>query len=71
VLEAGLVALDGGQGALTLGRELVDRGQGVAELGQPGVLGQGGAPVLEAVDRRVVTLELEQGVLLGDRGLHQ
>ena len=69
--EPGLVALDGGQVAVALGGELVDRGQGVAELGQPDVLGQRGAPVVEAVDRRVVSLELEQGPLLGDRRLHQ
>jgi hypothetical protein len=71
VLQAGLVALDGGQAAVALGGELVHGGQGVGQLGQPGVLGQRAAPVVEAVDRRVVGLELEQGTLLGDRGLHQ
>ena len=71
MLQAGLVALDGGQAALALGGELVHGGQGVGQLGQPGVLGQRAAPVLQAVDRRVVGLQLEQRALLGDRRLHQ
>ena len=71
MLQPGLATLDGGQGAVALGGELVDGGQRAGQLGQPGVLGERAAPVVEAVDRRVVGLELEQGALFGDRRLHQ
>jgi hypothetical protein len=51
-------------GAVALGGELVDGDQGLGQLGQAGVLEQGAAPVVEAVDRRVVRLQLQQGALL-------
>src|SRR6266487_5789426 len=64
VLEPGLLPAHRGQVALTLGDQLVDRGQIGAEPLHQGMLGQRPALVVQPVDGRVVGLQFQERSLL-------
>ena len=56
---------------MALGGELVDGGQAAGQLGEPRVLRQQAAPGREAVDGRVVALQLKQRTLFLQGCVHQ